>query len=157
MGTKVTHTRGPAVVEQQTLRDILVEDARCKSTTYLADTYRQGLELAAGNPALVPWQDAMDAARIVLRERIAADWLHRNWCVTELCTRVEEHLAGHEDAARAIAEAFETERGLAEAVYRGMYPHGPITAWDTAALSKHGAFQALVGHLVAVVPSGVTA
>ena len=146
-----------AIVEQQTLRDILVEDARRKSTTYLTITYRQGLDLAAGNPAQVPLYDVMDAVRIVLRERIAADWLHRNWCVTELCTHVEEHLAGHEDAARRIAEAFETERGLAEAVYRGMYPHGPISAWDTAALSRHGAFQALIGHLVAVVPSEVTA
>lgn len=147
-----------AVVEKEILRDILVERARITPTDSLRATYRDGLELMAGNPALTPWHDTMDAVRIVLRERIAADWLHRNRCETETCDQGEEHLAFHESYARAITEAFETGRGFAESVCRGLDPFGPpVTAREAAAQSKQGAFRALISHLVAVVPSEVTA
>lgn len=139
-----------------TTLDVLVDRARTWTTSELQALYRNGRDMPVEDAEFFGWADTEAAAARVLRERIAADWLHRNWCVTEICTRADEHLAGHEQAAQAIVKAFEAGSGLAEAVYRGMDPHGPVSALAVAALSRHGVFHALIGHLVTVVPSEET-
>ena len=129
----------------------LVATARTKNTDYLRDTYRQGLEL---DPP--PWDDVMDAVRIVLRERIAADWLHAVWCPVICCPLPVEHLASVADGAREVVVAFDAGRGVAEAVYRAMTPDGAAPALGTAELSRTPSFQQLLADLVSVVPSEVT-
>lgn len=130
----------------------LAERFRTEDTEKLQDLYRLVREMDHGD-VLDPWAEIANVVARELRVRIAADWLHGNWCVPMICVNSEKHLAGHQSASRSIVEAFEAGGCIAEVVYRGMYPVGPISAADTAALSQHRVFQGLISALVSVVPA----
>ncbi len=140
-----------------TILSVLVEDARTRSTDYLRATYLQGRDLSGGDPRLVPWMDVMDAVQVVLRERIAADWLHAGWCPIICCPSPDEHLAAVADGAREIAAAFVSGASLAPVVCRVTWPHDSASTDTVADLVRSQAFNRLIADLVAVGPSEVTA
>lgn len=139
------------LIEHDTTPASLADRFRGETTEKLSDLYRLVRVMDLGD-VLDPWAQIAAVAARELRVRIAADWLHSNWCPVVTCPAPGEHLTGVADAARGIVFAFDAGRGLAEAVYRAMTPDGVTSARRTADLSRDPSFQRLIADLVAVVP-----
>lgn len=140
--------------ERPTMLDQITVKARQKSTDELRKLYREGREFGSWQPGTTPWYDLMDAVTTVLRERICADWLHTHWCfLAEQCSEVDAHLAGHEQAARGVAAAFESRMLFASTSFAALWPDTPVTAVRLRDLCHSEAFRGLIRALVVVVPA----